>query len=66
MALIFRDSQSLQVRADKILRPGALNNPAANLSPDTSPRGLKRSRSPDYGDLPPGDNLGDDGMWSLI
>jgi len=40
---------------------GALANPAANLTPDTSPRGIKRSRSPDYGDLPSGDGLGDDG-----
>jgi hypothetical protein len=36
------------------------------LTPETSPRGIKRSRSPDtYGDLAPGDGLGDDGMWLL-
>jgi hypothetical protein len=41
---------------------GALTNPAGTITPDTSPRGIKRSRSPDiYGDLPSGDGLGDDG-----
>jgi hypothetical protein len=47
------------------LDSGALANPAT-ITPDTSPRGLKRSRSPDtYGDLPTGDNLGDDGTFTL-
>lgn len=41
---------------------GTLANSAASISPDTSPRGLKRSRSPDtYGDLPAEDNFGDGG-----
>ncbi|KAH6678449.1 chromatin remodelling complex Rsc7/Swp82 subunit-domain-containing protein [Halenospora varia] len=41
---------------------GALTNPTANISPDTSPRGIKRSRSPDTsGDWQQGDGLGDDG-----
>jgi hypothetical protein len=46
-----------------ILGPlGALANSAAPISPDTSPRGVKRSRSPDtYGDLPADDNFGEDG-----
>jgi hypothetical protein len=48
------------------LEAGALTNPAA-ITPDTSPRGIKRSRSPDtYGDLPPSDGLGDDGTSSLV
>lgn len=43
---------------------GALATTAASLSPDTSPRGHKRSRSPDtYGDLPADDTYGDDGMY---
>ncbi len=43
---------------------GALTNP--NITPETSPRGIKRSRSPDtYGDLTSGDGLGDDGTWPL-
>jgi hypothetical protein len=43
---------------------GALTNPI--ITPETSPRGIKRSRSPDtYGDLPLGDGLGDDGTWPL-
>jgi hypothetical protein len=43
---------------------GALTNPT--ITPETSPRGIKRSRSPDtYGDLTPGDGLGDDGTWPL-
>lgn len=47
-----------------MLKAGALTNP--NITPETSPRGVKRSRSPDtYGDLPPGDGLGDDGKWKL-
>ena len=42
---------------------GALAHSAASISPDTSPRGVKRSRSPDtYGDLPADDNFGEDGM----
>jgi hypothetical protein len=47
---------------------GALTNlnPATTITPDTSPRGIKRSRSPDtYGDLPMGDSLGDDGRSSF-
>ncbi|TVY46300.1 Chromatin structure-remodeling complex subunit [Lachnellula occidentalis] len=42
---------------------GALTNPTASITPNTSPpnRGIKRSHSPAYGDLPPGDDLGDDG-----
>jgi hypothetical protein len=49
------------------LEAGALTNPAATITPDTSPRGIKRSRSPDtYGDLPSGDGLGDDGTSSLV
>jgi hypothetical protein len=47
---------------------GALTNvnPATTITPDTSPRGIKRSRSPDtYGDLPTGDILGDDGTSSF-
>jgi hypothetical protein len=45
-------------------RVGALTNPT--ITPDTSPRGIKRSRSPDtYGDLTPGDGLGDDGTSLL-
>lgn len=43
-----------------------LSNQSATITPDTSPRGIKRSRSPDtYGDLPPGDGLGEDGMYIL-
>lgn len=58
------DQRLLLQRADNISRPGALTNPAAaNITPDTSPRGIKRSRSPEYGDQPLGDSLGDDGMW---
>lgn len=41
------------------LNSGALTNPI--ITPETSPRGIKRSRSPDTYDLPPGDGLGDDG-----
>jgi len=49
------------------LEAGALTNPAATITPDTSPRGIKRSRSPDtYGDLPSGDHLGDDGMFPRL
>jgi hypothetical protein len=49
------------------LEVGALTNPAATITPDTSPRGIKRSRSPDtYGDLPPSDGFGDDGTSSLL
>jgi hypothetical protein len=47
---------------------GALTNlnPATTITPDTSPRGIKRSRSPDtYVDLPTGDSLGDDGTSSF-
>ncbi|KAF4632457.1 hypothetical protein G7Y89_g5667 [Cudoniella acicularis] len=40
---------------------GVLTNPTANITPDTSPRGIKRSRSPDTYDLQQGDGLGDDG-----
>ncbi|TAQ84177.1 hypothetical protein B7494_g7498 [Chlorociboria aeruginascens] len=41
---------------------GALSNPATAITPDPSPRGTKRSRSPDtYSDLPHGEALGDDG-----
>ena len=48
------------IGTDELL--GALINPTTTITPDTSPRGVKRSRSPDtYGDLP-GDNIGDDGM----
>jgi hypothetical protein len=44
------------------LNSSVLSNQSATITPDTSPRGIKRSRSPDtYGDLPTGDNLGDDG-----
>ena len=44
---------------------GALTNPI--ITPETSPRGIKRSRSPDtYGDLAPGDGLGDDGTWPFV
>jgi hypothetical protein len=44
-----------------------LSNQSATITPDTSPRGIKRSHSPDiYGDLPPGDNLGEDGMYFYI
>jgi hypothetical protein len=33
------------------------------ITPETSPRGVKRSRSPDpYSDLAHGEHLGDDGM----
>lgn len=57
-ALVMLSDQ--ETKAD-YLPPGALTNPATILQ-DTSPRGIKRSRSPDtYGDLPPGDDLGDDG-----
>lgn len=53
---------NLAIDADMNFQAGALTNPTANITPDTSPRGIKRSRSPDtYGDLPPGDSLGDDG-----
>jgi hypothetical protein len=46
------------------LETGALTNPT--ITPETSPRGIKRSRSPDtYGDLQQGDGLGDDGMCPL-
>ncbi|RDL41901.1 uncharacterized protein BP5553_01880 [Venustampulla echinocandica] len=41
---------------------GALINPSVTITPDPSPRGTKRSRSPDtYGHLPQGDRLADDG-----
>ncbi|MCJ1292225.1 hypothetical protein MMC34_003775 [Xylographa carneopallida] len=51
------------------INPAALNTPVSVLptptsttAPSSSPRGVKRSRSPDiYGDLPPG-SQGDDGM----
>ena len=53
-------STAIVISADP-KKVGALANP--NITPETSPRGIKRSRSPDtYGDLTPGDGLGDDGM----
>ena len=56
----------VQIRIVLTSRPGALINPAT-ITPDTSPRGVKRSRSPDpFGDLPTGDDLGDDGTLLLI
>lgn len=57
---------SLRVETDSRALLGALAHSAASLSPDTSPRGLKRSRSPDtYGDLPADDTYGDDGTYIL-
>jgi hypothetical protein len=39
---------------------GVLSNPGANVNPDSIPRGLKRSRSPDHpGDLQQNENWGD-------
>jgi hypothetical protein len=39
-----------------------ISNPPQTITPDTSPRGVKRSRTPDtYGDLPTGDGGADDG-----
>lgn len=37
------------------------------VTPDTSPRGVKRSRSPEnvYGDLPQSDQIGEDGTFLL-
>jgi hypothetical protein len=43
-------------------------NSSSIVTPDTSPRGVKRSRSPtdNYGDLPQtGDGGADDGMYTL-
>ncbi|KAM3071411.1 hypothetical protein ACMFMG_009006 [Clarireedia jacksonii] len=44
------------------LNQGALPSPATGISSNETPRGIKRSRSPDtYGELPTGENLADDG-----
>lgn len=50
------------------INPAALNssvltNAPANIASNTSPpnRGVKRSHSPDYADLPPDEDLGEDG-----
>jgi hypothetical protein len=62
--LPWRDAMRSGWFATDILGPvGALASSAVSLSPDTSPRGIKRSRSPDtYGDLPAEDNFGEEGM----
>lgn len=57
-------SNGLGVTDGQTINPAALSSSLINqtLTPETSPRGVKRSRSPDgYGDLPHGDHLGDDG-----
>lgn len=41
--------------------PGSLSNQTGTITPDTSPRGTKRSRSPNiYGDVPAGEEQGDE------
>ena len=55
------ESQMSNIDANIAAKLGALANPA---TPDTSPRGIKRSHSGDtYGDVQEGDNLGDEGMF---
>jgi len=59
MVAMVMTASNQNVHTDIDLNVGALANPA---TPDTSPRGIKRSHSGDtYGDLQDGDNLGDDG-----
>ncbi|KAB8291196.1 hypothetical protein EYC80_009884 [Monilinia laxa] len=53
------------------INPQALNqgslNPSPRIPPNESPRGIKRSRSPDtYSEIPQVGNLADDGMLSII
>lgn len=59
-----RCNRPLHYRDTDILGPvGALAGSAAAISPDTSPRGVKRSRSPDtYGELATSESFGEDGM----
>lgn len=57
-------SNGLGVSDGQTINPAALSSSLANqtITPDTSPRGVKRSRSPDpYSELSHGDPLGDDG-----
>lgn len=48
----------------RFLKIGALTNPSSTMPQDITPRGVKRSRSPDYGDLQTAE--GDDGESSSI